>query len=396
LPGDFRPHGDYRLSAAVEKIAQLTTVHPRRDIRIAVKQCATLAAAYPGAVELIVADGLGDDQAEGVAITDLGHTSASRLIRPFQGFWRAAGFLFRRRPKVLHFHDPELIPVGFVAKLLGIQVVYDVHEDVPSQISGRVSMAKSLRVVLAAGARAAEWLASRTFDAILCATPHIARRFPPRKTTVVQNFPIVAELSTASTVRYSNRPRRFVYVGVFTRLRGAAEMLGAVCRPELDSTAELKIAGSCHPESLWTDLVASGNSAGTEFLGWMGRRQVADLLASARAGLVLFHPVPNHVNAQPNKLFEYMSAGLPIIASDFPLWRELVDGFECGLLVDPRDPQAIAAAMRWILDHPNEAEAMGRRGRQAIESNLNWEQEGRSLLSVYQRIYGQAAPASVV
>lgn len=373
---------------------QLTTVHPRGDIRIAVKQCATLAASYPKAVELVVADGLGNDQADGIDITDLGRTSSSRLIRPFQGFWRAVGLLFRRRPKVLHFHDPELIPVGFVAKLLGVRVVYDVHEDVPGQISGRLSMAKPLRMFLATGAQAAEWLASRTFDAILCATPHIARRFPPRKTAVVQNFPIVAELAAASSVRYADRPRRFVYIGVFTRLRGAAEMLTAVRRPELELNTELKIAGSCHPESLWTELEASTNSAAAEFLGWMGRGQVAELLATARAGLVLFHPVPNHVNSQPNKLFEYMSAGLPIIASDFPLWRELVDGLECGLLVDPQDPRAIAEAMRWILDHPDEAEAMGQRGRQAIESYLNWEHEGRSLLSVYQRIYGVAAQAS--
>lgn len=383
------------MSAAAETIVQLTTVHPRGDIRIAVKQCATLAAAYPGAVELIVADGLGDDRSGGVGITDLGPISASRLIRPFQGFWRATRFLFRRRPKVLHFHDPELIPVGFVAKLLGIQVVYDVHEDVPSQISGRHSMARPLRIVLAAGARTAEWLASRMFDAIICATPHIARRFPPRRTAVVQNFPIVAELAATSTVHYADRPRRFVYVGVFTRQRGAAEMLKAVCRPELKSTAELKIAGSCHPDSLWAELAASVNSAGTEYLGWMGRGQVAELLASARAGLVLFHPVPNHVNAQPNKLFEYMSAGLPIIASDFPLWRELVDGFECGLLVDPKDPQAVCEAMCWILDHPAEAEAMGRRGQQAVETGLNWQHEARKLISVYRRIYRPGVKTTV-
>ncbi len=379
------------MTAVAEKIVQLTTVHPRDDIRIAVKQCATLAAAYPSAVELVVADGLGDDERDGVRITDLGLIGSSRLVRPFQGFWRSIRFLYVKRPKILHFHDPELIPVGLVAKVLGIRVIYDVHEDVPRQILGRHSMGKLLRSVLAVGAQAAEWLASRAFDAIICATPHIGRRFPPHKTALVQNFPIVDELSATDVQSHADRPSRFVYVGVLTRMRGAAEMVEAIGSPELESKVELKIAGACQPASLWSELAAQTNLAGVDFLGWMGRRQVAELLASARAGLVLFHAAPNHINAQPNKLFEYMSAGLPIIASDFPLWRELVDGLECGLLVDPRDPRAICEAMQWILDHPEEAEIMGRKGREAVESRMNWEREGRKLISVYQQFCGPSA-----
>jgi len=378
------------LSAVAEKIVQLTTVHPRGDIRIAVKQCATLAEACPDAVELLVADGLGDDQQNGVRICDLGKISSSRLMRPFQGGWRALKFLYLKRPKILHFHDPELIPVGLVAKVMGIRVVYDVHEDVPSQILGRDSGGKLSLHILAAGARTAEWLASRIFDAIVCATPHIARRFPPQKTVVIQNFPIVGELAAPNTQPYAGRPPRFVFVGVLTPMRGAIEMIQAIGRPELESRAELKIAGTSRPKSLLSEILGSTKSAGVELLGWMDRAQVAELLASARAGLVLFHAAPNHVNSQPNKLFEYMSAGLPLIASDFPMWRELVDDFKCGLLADPNDPQAICEAMKWILDNPQEAEAMGRRGRQAVESRLNWEHEGQQLISVYDQIYGRA------
>jgi glycosyltransferase involved in cell wall biosynthesis len=78
-----------------------------------------------------------------------------------------------------------------------------------------------------------------------------------------------------------------------------------------------------------------------------------------------------------------MSAGLPVIASDYPRWREIVDDAGCGLLVDPTDPAAIAAAMQWILDHPEEAEAMGERGRRAILDRYSWDREADKLIELY-------------
>ena len=117
----------------------------------------------------------------------------------------------------------------------------------------------------------------------------------------------------------------------------------------------------------------------------LGRADVASLLARSIAGLVLFHPEPNHVNAQPNKLFEYMSAGLPVIASDFPLWRAIVREHDCGLCVDPRDPQAIAEAMRTLAADPEGARRMGMNGRRAVLATFNWQQEETRLLELYER-----------
>jgi glycosyltransferase involved in cell wall biosynthesis len=103
---------------------------------------------------------------------------------------------------------------------------------------------------------------------------------------------------------------------------------------------------------------------------------------------VTLHPVPNYVNSQPIKMFEYMSAGLPVIASDFPLFRDIVSGNDCGILVDPMSPQSIANAIDFLVDHPVEAARLGKNGRAAVLARYNWEHEERALFEFYREILG--------
>jgi glycosyltransferase involved in cell wall biosynthesis len=88
----------------------------------------------------------------------------------------------------------------------------------------------------------------------------------------------------------------------------------------------------------------------------------------------------------PIKLFEYMAAGVPVISSDFPLWREIVGKVGCGLLVDPMNDQSIARAISWIIDNPDEAQEMGEKGRRAVAKYFNWDAEVENLLELYERL----------
>jgi len=105
------------------------------------------------------------------------------------------------------------------------------------------------------------------------------------------------------------------------------------------------------------------------------------IIAQCHVGLAVLHPIPNYVESYPTKTFEYMAMGLPVIASNFPLYREIVEGAECGICVDPLNPEEIAGAIRWIIDHPAEAEQMGKNGHRAVEERYNWGKEEKKLLS---------------
>jgi hypothetical protein len=366
---------------------QLTTVHPRNDTRIFIKQVHSLFDAFGSDVCLVVADGLGDVVRSGEpAIIDLGKLPAGRMGRALAGSVRALRLLWHARPQVVHFHDPELILLGFLLRLRGCMVIYDVHEDVPRQTMGKYWIPVVLRWPVAQAMAALEWLAARAFNAVVPATPTIAARFPPSKTFLVQNFPIQAELVAAQPQVYRDRPDVFAYVGGIADIRGGREMVAAVDRVEDHPGAILEMAGGIGPEGFAQELRQLPAWSRVRYRGQLGRRDVASMLGHARAGLVLFHPLPNHVDAQPNKLFEYMSAGLPVIASDFPLWRQIVAGASCGLLVDPLNPDAIATAMRWILDNPDEAQQMGANGRQAVQDRYNWAQESSRLVQMYRHL----------
>ena len=98
----------------------------------------------------------------------------------------------------------------------------------------------------------------------------------------------------------------------------------------------------------------------------------------------------NHRLTTPNKLFEAMAAGVPVVASDLPGMASIVTETGCGVLCDPADPGSIAAAIRSILDaSPDERGAYGMRGRRAAAETYNWEAQAAVLFEEYGRLTGR-------
>jgi glycosyltransferase involved in cell wall biosynthesis len=355
------------------KALHLTTLHPPRDVRIFEKECRTLAAA--GHEVHLAAPAAEAATVDGVSVEPLGYveirTGPAGLSRRLRAAWAAAK---ASGADVFHLHDPELLPVALRLKAARKRVVYDAHEDTPLEVStlGEGGLvARGLGVGWTAGLAGL----GRAVDAVVAATPRVAERFPGEKTVVVRNFPLLAEAEAFAGPPQAERPPEFLYLGGVTADRGARELVRAA---ELVPEASLVLAGRVQPRELAPELAHER----VRIAGWLDRAGVAGALRRARAGLLVLHPRRAYVDALPVKLFEYMAAGIPAIASDFPLWRELGEG----LFVDPRDPRAIAEAMRWVLEHPAEADELGARGRDRVLTTYNWERESGRLLELYARL----------
>lgn len=374
------------------RIVHFTSVHPATDTRIFHRQCRWLAAA--GAQVTLIATGEtpcvglsadnGTDPRVRLRMLPRPRHRGQRLTRTFAAMLVAA---WREPADLYHFHDPELILAGMLLRLTGRRVVYDVHEDVPRQILSKPWIPRPFRSLIAGLVRGCEAVAARTLSGFVVAWPAIAPRFPAGRTVVVGNFPALDELLPATLTPYEQRPPDVAYVGGISRIRSAQEMVAAMALlPEEFCAARLHLAGTFSDPALEARVAAQDGWTRTCFHGWQGRDQVAELLNRVRAGIVVMYPEPNHLNAYPNKLFEYMAAGIPVVASDFPLWREIVETAGCGLLVPPRDPAALAAAITWLLAHPQVAAAMGAAGQQAVRRRYNWEREATGLLRLYLQI----------
>jgi glycosyltransferase involved in cell wall biosynthesis len=199
----------------------------------------------------------------------------------------------------------------------------------------------------------------------------------------VQSFPYTTDFSAEAGPAYAARPASFVYAGVVAETRGVRTMITAL---EAVPTASLDLAGVISPPGLQAELAEMPAWRRVRYHGQLQRDDLARLLCSARAGLVVLQPTRAFVDGLPVKLLEYMAAGLPVVVSDFPRWRSIVEPAGCGLLVDPRSAPAVAAAMRWILENPAEAAAMGQRGRASIEARFNWSTEEAALLGFYANL----------
>lgn len=358
----------------------LTSVHSAFDTRIFHKEAKTLKSA--GYSVSIVAQHRGNEIVDDINIIAI-PIARNRIERMILTTYRILRVALRMKARVYHFHDPELLLVGFLLRLMGYVVIYDVHEDYAKSIAFRTYIPPKLRTAVAECLFRLEDCLGRFFHAIVVATDDIKKNFPRQKVVAVRNYPILAGDSKRQN---SKGNIYFVYVGSLSRANGITEIVRSMEHLTVSEGVKLILAGKFSPPEYEEEVRQLDGFKRVDYRGWIPFYEVSELMSSCDVGMVCCHPEPNSVNSLPNKMFEYMSVGLPVIASHFALWRDIIEKDYCGLCADPMRPDDVARAMQIMIGNPEMRRQMGENAKKAIENKYNWESEARSLLGLYREL----------
>jgi len=363
------------------RVAHLTSVHPPYDTRIFHKECKTLVEAGYDVVLIVPHDR--DEIVDGIKIRTVPKPKG-RLSRMTRTAWQVYRAAIDENAAVYHFHDPELIPIGLLLRMRGKQVIYDVHEDYITSIRQKKYLPHFLCLLLASFWGKVETYITKPFQIVL-AEKYYTRRFPNGIT--VLNYPIRTYFATLSNE--GRHQPRLLYTGVVSEDRGA--LLYAQIVTLIDNV-EVYIVGRCSKSLADRMRQMAGNKRDRLHIEGEGFHvpysRILDYYARGKwtSGLAIFPPTTHYMEKELTKFFEYMETGMPIVCSDFPVWRSLIEETGAGLCVDPLDLKAITNTIQYLVDHPEEAEEMSQNGRRAFETQYNWDSEAKKLIELYSRL----------
>lgn len=362
------------------KICHVTSVHPYKDGRIFRKECQSLAKRYDVS---LIAPNVETREEEGI------HVYGVELPRERLKRMRNLDVVFRKiievDAEVYHFHDPELIPIGYKTKKRGKRVIFDSHEDVPLQISEKDWIPKPFRKMVASLYRRYEEGKLQHYDALVSVTPSIVDRLRGcnPNTYQITNYPILKDFKDNRTWQNSI---------CFTGGVSVQWMHHNVIQSISDVDVKYVVAGIVEGNYL-SVLKSLPAWSKVDYKGIVTPIEVSEIQQNSLAGIALNDYVANvgyKLGSLGNtKLFEYMMSGIPVIATDFILWKEIIDKYKCGICVNPRNVTAIKDAIIFLKEHPDEAKIMGDNGRKAVQEEFNWSSQEKVLFDMYDKVLEQ-------
>lgn len=367
----------------MEKVCHMTSVHPAEDIRIFRKECVSLAKEGYDVTLIQKGDSYEKD---GVKILGFTEIPGNRLKKMFSSTKQVYRKALEADADLYHFHDPELIPYALKLKKAGKKVVFDSHEKYSMQLRNKPYLPSFVSKAVAWAYSKYERFALKKMDAVIF--PCTLNGVHPfanqcKRTITLNNLPLLEELYD----KWSPKEKdgfTACYVGYVRPDRGNTENVLACNKANIP----LILAGKISPDEYEDELRNLDEKKLTEFLGYVDRDQVLEVLNRASVGLVTELNVGqnNVFDNLPTKTYEYMSMGIPVVISHSAYTDQLIQKLKFGIGVDPNNVDEIANAIAYLAAHPEEAKAMGENGRRAVKEELNWGEEEKKLFALYEDI----------
>lgn len=308
--------------------------------------------------------------------------------------WRLRRAIERTGAEVVHAHDADALQsAGPAAARMGAVLVYDSHE----LWLGRTARGRS-RLYDLLNRTWYRWVEKRYVPraaVVMVANPGVApeleRRYGIRGVRVVPNYPVEVDAVEPRDLRSLPEAAGVppgapivLYVGGVMPYRGVEELVSAMAQVPGAHLVCLGAAGP-HAELVRSHATRQGLIDRVHLVPPVPSAEVVPYASSATIGVSIVQPASlSYRLALPNKLFQYMAAGLPVVASNFADVRDVVEGAGAGVVVDPTDVAAVAATIRELLADGDRARRMGESGRQAVRERFNWNRAAEELLRGYE------------
>lgn len=359
-------------------VLHISSVHPYDDVRIIYRECAVLRHAGFD-VEAAFFDTPECGEVAGVPLVSLGRRPGSRLWRAVKATRAAKALVREIRPRIVHLHDPELLPLARSLQQRGVTVFYDAHEDLPRQIFHKPWIPAWARGWMS---RQAQWLLPKLLegtDAVIVAARHIdAGWMTGRPRVLLRNMPLASRLQYPTGGGFADREAAVVYAGLLSPARA----LHYGVRSALRGGAQVFLAG--RGDKSYIDSLVALDPSRVNYVGNLEPERLDALLARCRLGLALLPPSPAYLEAVPSKVFDYLKAGLPFVWSDFPYWRESLNGQLSDYAADPAASEAVSTLIHRLV-HDEAAWSQARNEvTRCARSYPSAEEESAQLIELYQ------------
>ncbi|WP_276649698.1 glycosyltransferase [Globicatella sulfidifaciens] len=372
-----------------KKVIHLTTVHHPFDTRIYHKECLSLDRAGYNVSLIVPLDNksTGDEVVteDGIRLIAT-KKRKNRIARMVISTWQTYRLAKKEQADYYHFHDPELLWVGWLLKKKNNIVIYDVHEDYYTGILQKDYLKRPIRKAIAKLYDKIEGFFIKRMDLAL-AEKYYQERYPQGEQ--ILNYPILNKDLINADRNQQKLSNTLIYTGNVTEVRGSD--LHATL-PRLFSKPEVYFYGKCDEQIAKRMNALAGNTNDRLHFTGIGHfveREVIDKAYIEKnwlAGLAIFPPTEHYKRKELTKFFEYMTAGIPIICSNFPVWQKFIDRYQCGITVNPADSDTWEKAIHELKTNPEKRKQMIENGRQAILNELNWQVEEEKLINWYKQI----------
>ncbi len=374
------------------KVVHVGKNHAVFDSRVFQKECTSLAAdGY--SVSYLTANEIAEFEGEknGVSLRILSGVKNPYRIRQVFSRHRQKKRIEKRyldevlaeKPDVVHIHEQCL---GFLVKKLkksSIRVIYDIHEDNAGNARtyfGRVN--PLVAYVMYCLSKRKERRIIKASDGVITATEHIGELFTPelrkKKWEIIYNYPILEDEDFSQD---ENTESDYIcYTGTMGSTRKLEMIFEALAWLKKD--IKILMIGTIQP---WYQEKLEGIYSNVKFCGYLDKEEIQNIHRGAFAGMCVLDNTPNIYYSLPIKMFEYMRDGLPVVASDFPIWKSIIEESKCGMCV-PNETEAVGKAIDYFYTHQEIGRQMGENGREAALKKYNWKKEAEKLCAFYRNL----------